>query len=193
MKSPNNWFSALVMCVIGVILIVMHNRVDVLSTIIVILGIALILPAIFSICKLGFRRKDEVERPVSVSVVVSSLAACALGIWMVFQPTFFAGFFTYFFAILLVVYGLFRIIMLLMLNRYFYTSFWLYVIPLLIMVAGIVILCTDIRTINEIVVLIMGISLVASAVNYVIESIATKPRINREDKQLPENASSDTL
>lgn len=193
MKSPNNWFSALVMCVIGVILIVMHNRVDVLSTIIVILGIALILPAIFSICKLGFRRKDEVERPVSVSVVVSSLAACALGIWMVFQPTFFAGFFTYFFAILLVVYGLFRIIMLLMLNRYFYTSFWLYVIPILIMVAGIVILCTDIRTINEIVVLIMGISLVASAVNYVIESIATKPRINREDKQLPENASSDTL
>ena len=169
MKSPNNWFSALVMCVIGVILIVMHNRVDVLSTIIVILGIALILPAIFSICKLGFRRKDEVERPVSVSVVVSSLAACALGIWMVFQPTFFAGFFTYFFAILLVVYGLFRIIMLLMLNRYFYTSFWLYVIPILIMVAGIVILCTDIRTINEIVVLIMGISLVASAVNYVID------------------------
>ena len=159
MKS-NNWLTALIVMLVGILLIVWHQRVDVLNWIVLAVGIMLIVPGLYS-CISALVRK--------------SLGAIALGVWMVVSPAFFVGLLAYIFGAILILYGIFHIIVVAVWSRPFILPWWFYLIPVLMIIAGVVILCTDVRTINSAVVLITGIALVASSVNSVLEISATNP------------------
>ena len=98
-----------------------------------------------------------------------------LSVWMVVSPAFFVGLLAYIFGAILILYGIFHIIVVAVWSRPFILPWWFYLIPVLMIIAGVVILCTDVRTINSAVVLITGIALVASSVNSVLEISATNP------------------
>lgn len=182
MKTGNNWFTVIVVFIVGILLIVWHDRVDILSWIVIAVGLMLIIPAIYSIISAIIRKKSDLKHSASSSTVVSSIAALALGVWMVCVPDFFVGFLAYVFGAILIFYGVFHIVMISLLNRQFVMPFWFYIIPILMVIAGIVILCTSVRTINSVVVLIMGISLVASSVNSLFENIGASPRELRDNQ-----------
>lgn len=175
-NSGNNWLTILVVFVAGILLIAWHSRIDILQWVVVLVGIALIVPALYSfIIALGRRRRgegDERQRTARTSTLWTSVAAMALGVWMVLDPTFFAGLLAFMFGGILVLYGIYHIVLMSYWLRPAVFPFWFYIIPVLMLASGIVILCTGVRAMNSVVVLITGIALVASAVNSMLEYTA---------------------
>lgn len=179
-NSSSSWLTIAVTAVVGILLIVWHARLDVLQWIIVAMGIVLALPGAYSvISSLGSRGKtDGSSSPISGTV--AGIGAVALGLWMVINPTFFVGLLAYLFAAILIVYGVLQLIIVAYWSRPFVLSGWFYVIPVLLIVGGVVILCTTVRTMNSVVVLVTGIMLVASAINWALEYTVTHPARSKE-------------
>lgn len=172
-SSTSRWLTILVVFVAGILLIAWHSRIDILQWVVILVGITLIVPALYSfIIALGRKRRGENgedERTARTSTLWASIAAIALGAWMVIDPTFFAGLLAYIFGAILILYGIYHIVMMSYWMKPLGVPVWFYIIPVLMIGAGIVILCTSVRTMNSVVVLITGIALVASAINSVLE------------------------
>lgn len=188
-NSGSNWLTILVVFVSGVLLIAWHSRIDILQWVVILVGVTLIVPALYSfIVALGRRRRGEggeSERTARTSTLWASVAAMALGVWMVIDPTFFAGLLAYIFGAILVLYGIYHIVLMSYWLKPLVFPFWFYVIPALMIAAGVIILCTPVRVMNSVVVLMTGIALVASAVNSMLEySTAYSSRRNDPPKQL---------
>lgn len=176
MKTANNWLTAVIVFVVGVLLIVWHGRIDVLEWIVMAVGLMLVIPGAYSfISAIARRSSPEGCYSAAASTIVASLGALALGIWMLVTPTFFVGLLAYIFGAILVLYGIFHIVVIRFWSAPYVLPWWFYVIPVLMIAAGVVILCSSVRTMNSVVVLITGISLVASAVNSVLENVSTHP------------------
>jgi uncharacterized membrane protein HdeD (DUF308 family) len=90
---------------------------------------------------------------------------------MIVSPGSLVGIMVYLFAVLLIVAGIYQIIMLAVGHRPIKFPVWMYIMPTLMTAAGIVILATDVKTIESVVVLITGISLVAFALNRIVEMV----------------------
>lgn len=174
-NNSSSWLTIVVTAVVGILLIVWHGRLDVLQWIIVAMGILLAIPGAYSlIVSISSRGKSEgVSSPLAG--IITGIGAVALGLWMVINPTFFVGLLTYLFAAILIVYGILQIIIVAYWSRPYVLSAWFYVIPVLLIVGGVVILCTTVREMNSIVVLITGIMLVASAINWALQYTVTHP------------------
>lgn len=193
-NSASRWLTILVVFIAGILLIAWHSRIDILQWVVILVGVALIVPALYSfIIALGRKRRGEGgedERTARTSTLWASVAAIALGIWMVLDPTFFAGLLAYMFGTILILYGIYHIVLMSYWLRPFTMPFWFYIIPVLMIISGIVILCTSVRMMNDVVVLITGIALVASAVNSVLEYTAES---TARRNALPKSSTSDTI
>lgn len=177
--KANNWITALIVMLVGILLIVWHQRIDVLNWIVIAVGIMLIVPGLYScisaLVRKGEKNREKVDYSAASSTIVASIGAIALGIWMVLSPAFFVGLLAYIFGAILILYGIFHIVVVAVWSRPYILPWWFYLIPVLMIIAGVVILCTSVRTMNSVVVLITGIALVASAVNTILEISATNP------------------
>ncbi len=95
---------------------------------------------------------------------------------MLFDPDFFVGLTAYLFAVVLVIYGIYEIVLLSWLSKPYKMPFGFYVIPIILIAAGVVILCTTVRTMNAVVVLLTGIMLLGAAVNWALQRmLVTSP------------------
>ncbi len=183
MKKGFNWLTVLTMFVAGVLLIIWHARLDVLSWVVMAVGVMLIVPGVYDFVK-GLRggsgkassQEVQVSAVNTTPTLVVSVAAVALGIWMLITPSFFVGVLAYAFGALLIFIGIYHIVNIAYWARDLRLPGFLYVVPALLIVTGLVILFSSVRTLQSVVVLIMGISLVASAVNSLLEyTTATVP------------------
>lgn len=180
MKNGFNWLTVLVMFVVGILLIIWHARLDVLNWIIMAVGISLILPGLYdfviALRSSGGSEKSQAIRQMSGSTMIVAVGAIALGVWMLISPSFFVGVMAYAFGAILVFLGIYHIAIVAYLSRPLSLPGFLYIIPGLLIIAGLVILLSSVRTIQSVVVLIMGISLVASSINSLLEYTSAKPR-----------------
>lgn len=182
MTGKSRFLSAIIFFVVGIILIVMHDRVDLMKWIVVILGIGLILPGLINVAVSAFSSKAEKEseagsahKSAYVTGLVISVFCIALGVAMLIAPSFFAGVMAYLFAAILIAVGVFHILTVGYLARPYVMPFYFYVVPVLLIAAGAVILFTGVRGLNSIVLLIVGIGLVCSAANSLLEYVGTHP------------------
>ena len=182
MKTANNWLTTVIVFVVGVLLIVWHARIDVLEWIVMAVGLMLVIPGAYSFIAAIARRSkpDDGRYSAATSTIVASVGALALGIWMLVTPTFFVGLLAYIFGAILVLSGIFHIVVIRFWSAPYVLPWWFYIIPVLMIAAGVVILCSSVRTMNAVVVLVTGISLVASAVNSVLETVSTHPARTRQ-------------
>lgn len=180
MKNGFNWLTVLVMFVVGILLIIWHARLDVLNWIIMAVGISLILPGLYdfviALRSSGGSEKSQAIRQMSGSTMIVAVGAIALGVWMLISPSFFVGVMAYAFGAILVFLGIYHIAIVAYLSRPLSLPGFLYIIPVLLIIAGLIILLSSVRTIQSVVVLIMGISLVASSINSLLEYTSAKPR-----------------
>ena len=59
-NSGSNWLTILVVFIAGVLLIAWHSRIDILQWVVILVGITLIVPALYSfIIALGRKRRGE--------------------------------------------------------------------------------------------------------------------------------------
>ena len=176
MKNKFSIFSDIIVFIAGLLLVALHAKAQLLETIIIIVGIMFIVSSVVTFISLLTRRRD----PLSLAewsgsfAVIPAVGGLILGIAMLSAPTFFVGFIAYTFAILLIAGGLFKLWILFSANKNtpalrFPTS--LFAIPTLMLVAGIVILFTGVRRIEQAFILITGIFFIAYAVNSLLEYI----------------------
>ena len=130
-----------------------------------------IVPGCLSIVALLSRGNMGKVNMLALMPVVGGLL---LGIALVAAPAFFVGVLSYTFAVLIIAGSLVKFWMLFSMGRSVKMPLWLYVVPALMLVCGIVILLTDIRTIESVLVLITGIAFVAYSANSLMEYLAVR-------------------
>lgn len=174
-NNGTSWLTILLTAAVGVLLIIFHGKLDLLNWIILAMGVVIAIPCFYNmIASFGKSRRDS-KGNVIVSNVVASVAGVALGLWMIINPAFFVGMMAYLFAVIMIVYGIGQIVLVGYMSRPYRLPFWFYIIPVILIVAGVVILCTSVHTMNSVVVLLTGIMLVLSAVNWALQFATTHP------------------
>ena len=160
MKSKLSLLSNVFVFIVGLLLVVLHNRAAILEMIIIIIGIMFIVPSCLALIAL-FARKEK--------RMMSGVGGLILGIALVAAPQFFVGFTAYTFAIVLILGAVYKLWALLSWSRRVHFPIGCYIIPTLTLAAGIVILSTDVLRIESVLVLVTGISFMAYAINSLLE------------------------
>ena len=176
MRSKSSLFYGFVVMAIGILLIVFNRRGELLSWVVILTGLALIVPCAYTlITAIADRRRARNDNADSVNLelydtgmTITSVIGIAVGAWMVINPGFFIGFLAYAFAIILLAFGLYQVVTVALLAKPLQLSGGFYIIPVLLIVAGVVILCTSVRNIQYMVVLITGIGLVCAGFNTIL-------------------------
>lgn len=176
LSRNSNLFTAIIVGLVGILLIVLHNHIDLLNWVSIAVGLMFILPSLYVLCSsLGSKQK----LPGGIAFV--SVGGIILGLLMCVFPSAFAGFFVYVFAALLVIFGIYQIVDLASWSKTIRFPFYFYIIPILLVATGIVMLCTSLRDINTVVVLITGIALIAFSVNTICEFVSTRKAVRTID------------
>ncbi len=115
MKSTSsNWLTILITAIVGVLLIIWHTKLDILSWVMIAVGVMFLIPSVYSlIASLSSRKKLKAagQQPSAMgsgSSILAAIAGCGLGIWMIVDPGFFVGLTAYLFAIILIAYEIGR-------------------------------------------------------------------------------------
>lgn len=184
MNNKTNLLTAVIMAGVGIALIALHNRVDILQWISILLGVMFIIPSLFALGITFFGNKpgQQTDRGATVSSTIAALGGLGLGIAMCLIPSTFAGIFIYIFAGVLIVVGIYHIVVVGYLSKTFVLPAYNYIIPALLIVTGLVILFSSLRTLNNVVVLITGIALLLSAFNSLLEYISAQRAPRRQLK-----------
>lgn len=166
MKSKLPLLSNVFVFIVGLLLVVLHNRAAILEMIIIIIGIMFIVPSCLALIALFARKEKRMMSGVAGVPIVGGLI---LGIALVVSPQFFVGFTAYTFAIVLILGAVYKLWALLSWSRRVHFPIGCYIIPTLTLAAGIVILSTDVLRIESVLVLVTGISFMAYAINSLLE------------------------
>ncbi len=172
LTRKSNLFTAIIVGVVGILMIVLHNHIDMLNWISIAIGLMFILPSLYVLCSsLGSKER----MPAGMGFV--SVGGLILGLLMCVFPNVFSGLFVYVFATLLVIFGIYQIVDLASWNKITKIPAFYYITPILLVATGIVMLCTKLRDINTIVVLITGIALIAASINSIMGYCSTRKAI----------------
>ena len=166
MKSKLPLLSNVFVFIVGLLLVVLHNRAAILEMIIIIIGIMFIVPSCLALIALFARKEKRMMSGVAGVPIVGGLILC---IALVVSPQFFVGFTAYTFAIVLILGAVYKLWALLSWSRRVHFPIGCYIIPTLTLAAGIVILSTDVLRIESVLVLVTGISFMAYAINSLLE------------------------
>lgn len=169
LTRKSNLVTAIIVGLVGILLIVLHSRIDLLNWVSVAVGLMFVLPSLFVLCSsIGSKQ----HLPAGIAFV--SAGGLILGLLMCIFPSAFAGFFVYVFAAVLALFGIYQIVDLASWSKTVSIPVYFYIIPVLLVATGIVMICTSLRNINTVIVLITGIALIAGSLNTFIEYAKTR-------------------
>lgn len=159
--------------VAGIVLIIFHNYPDVLKGIAVFIGVMMILPASISVCTAALSRRAEVQAeatPGAHSRYVGTMVLCiffiVLGIAMILASQLFVSVVVYIFAATLIAAGFYQLLMLGIMSRPAALPWYLYIVPVLMIVAGVLmIFWAPLRDTTVAFLLVSGIAFICSSVN----------------------------
>ncbi len=179
MKGNGRFVSNLLILIAGVVLIILHDRVGIIPGIIIVTGITFIVPSVINMAILlaDVSKKPEERYRNKTSFIagmIASVGGFAMGLWMVVYPDSLVGLLVYLFAGILLLGGIYHLYMLIFGLRPLRFPMWMYIFPSLLVIAGIAILSTDIKTIEAYVVLISGVAMVVFALNTFLEQIGAR-------------------
>lgn len=189
MKTESTLSMNLLTTIAGIILIILHNDFDVIKALIIVIGIVFIIPSALQIAGVLFHtRKSNTPTPISeqwaqAGTLILSFCVLALGICMVATPMIFETIIIYILALLLIAGGIYRIFIANFAYNNIRLPAWIYIIPCLMIIAGIVILVTDVSHINKVVILITGTGLVLSGINSFLEYFSAQHRLRKATKE----------
>ena len=165
MKKEGSWLIAVVTFLVGVLLIVFHGEVNLLTWIVEAIGVLIVVPSVWLILANVLGSKEN-RNPVILTLSVVTLC---FGVWICCAPDTFAEFIIFLFATLLIIFGFWHIAIVVQMSRMMKVSWVLYIMPSLLIAAGLVFIFTDLNTMQSVVELVMGICLVASSVSTLLE------------------------
>lgn len=178
----SNWFCSLLIFAVGIVLCCLYDRPDVLLIIIYIMGALFTITGCINIIATSLRYNKGETNVFSVTAGwIAGLGGIGLGAAMLIVPGSFVPVIVYVFAGLLILGGLWHFIVL---SSYFKKSGipgWLYFIPLIILVGGVVIFCSEtIRDNVKVSILMAGIGAILYGVTSLLEYIFSKVHAKKE-------------
>lgn len=187
MRPKSTILYGLLVILIGALLIAFNNNGELLTWVVVLAGIALIVPCLYTlITTVSDGRRDRAAgtdnlstRIMSTGVIITSVIGIGLGIWLVASPNFFIRFIAYAFAVILILYGIYHLCVVVWLCAPAKMPLGYYILPLLLIIAGLVILCTDLRNLKSAVIIITGFGLIFAGISSILEYWAVRSAYNR--------------
>ena len=166
---------SLIVLALGVVFIWLCNRADFLHSVVMLCGVAFVLPAVISLLSMFLvskaNRRSAGARMIQMFCGVGGLG---LGVCILLMPDTFRPLLVYLFAALLIVGGALQIFLVSHKSRQVAYPGWLLVAPILVLVAGVVMVCFESFRQMEYekwVVLITGCAFVAYGLNGIVISI----------------------
>lgn len=146
----------------GIVLICMHDRINLVQWVIVFVGVMFAIPGVCGLIE-SFAGRNRGGR--GAVPVLASVGSLIIGVIMIVCPVPFETVFVYFLSAVLILGGIWHIWVLAVGMRPIVLPGWLYILPVLVVIAGIVILLSPIRDTEATFTLIAGIALVCIAGN----------------------------
>ena len=172
MKSKFSLIYNLVIFFVGVLFIVLWaNDMKVFELVSQGLGIAFVVLGSLAMTAFFVRRSKEKEAQLKQSLwaLVPQVASLILGLALIFAAGAFADAFSLFFALLLIVAAVMKFWILFAARRVVALPWWLFVMPVLVMVCGIVLLAMGLDKVGILLSLIVGIVFVVYSVHSLVE------------------------
>jgi hypothetical protein len=181
MTNKLNFLIGLIAVVLGALFVWLYDSEALPRNIVLLCGIAFIIPALTSLVALALLwRRDGMVTAMRVVQMVCGLGGLGLGVCIILLPDVFRALLVYPFALLMLIGGAYQIYLLSNSQRTVNFSAWLCVAPILILVAGVLLLCLswmDVEVAEHVVVLITGLAAVVFGANAItIAVIAYKNR-----------------
>lgn len=180
MSGKSNFWTYFFLLAAGIVLICMHTRVELLSWMIMFVGAMFAVPGLIGVIS-GLVRGGKHERVDGMSVT-SSLGSLIIGVIMLIWPTPFVGAFVYILAAILIIAGLCQIWLLAVASRPYRMPIGLYILPVLVIITGVVMICSSLREIQSVFTLMAGIALVATSLNGLFIYLTTYNSVKAIDK-----------
>lgn len=125
------------LCVIVVGVLMIALREAFLPVIVQVIGAAFVVSGVISLFNLYIMYKKSMAKFFDTAVLGSvGVAAVALGAWLLLSPAFFLSLLMLILGILLLLSGLYQVTILLAAQRKLSLSFYMYIVPLLLVAAG---------------------------------------------------------
>ena len=163
MNGKSSFWTNLFILAGGIVLICMHDRVNLLSWAVFILGVLFAIPGIIGL--ISAMRGGSGNSSVGTVSTASAAGSLLIGLIMIFWPAPFVSVFVYFLGAVLILFGLMQIWILVVGGRGMGWPGWLYILPVCVLITGIVLICTPIKETQAIFTLVAGIAMVCDAVN----------------------------
>lgn len=157
----NNVIRSVAIMLIGLVLIFMSESA--MAMLIRIVGAAFFLPALVSIINLYVSRSESGIIP-KVLISVIDVGSMAFGVWLMVAPAHFENVFVKLLALILLVFAVYQVIMIISAQRYSMVPMQMYIAPLLLVVAAIVLFSVSISS-SSTISIIFGVSAVVSGVS----------------------------
>ena len=120
--------------VIGLVLVLWPNAAA--SYIVITVGVAFLIPGIISL--FGYMARKKTETGVSTRFPIEGLGSVLFGIWLIIMPEFFADVLMFILGFILIMGGIQQIASLSMARKWTPVPPAFYVVPILILLAGII-------------------------------------------------------
>ena len=164
------------------LLVLLYDEARLMEGIVMVMGVMFLVPSAISLILMlsqMSRSMSQIDGEAdsvgfSNGGLLPSIGGICFGLSLVLRPLLFVEILAYLFAIILIIGGLYHVVMLLITSRRISVSLWLYVLPVVVAVAGFVLILTDVRTVEKWVNLITGIALICFSVASLTEYIAER-------------------
>lgn len=172
MKNKNLTYTGIITLILGVLLLFMKSTA--INVVVMVVGGAFLVAAIINLLII-FRSKSRLEidgvetSSTSISIVstLTAVATGALGLWMLLSPAGFSSLLVYVFAAIIILAGLYHVCMLAFGFKDAHFPFAFYILPILLIVAGAVIVYLGPLRMMNAIVMVTGIALIVySACNF---------------------------
>lgn len=201
MKNFTGILTYIASLVIGIILLVFHAEAALLKGIIITIGVLVALPSAAMLIRTFIPRKMEDGEKITPPWygTVAAIAGVAFGVWMLCAPSFFINFTVYTLSIVVILAGIYGIVYIVQISRPYRPKIGWYMVPALLIAAGIIMIIFGANLIGSAANIIAGILLIIYGVNGFgamgreakadIKAIDSKPESDKrkEDKKVKEN------
>lgn len=172
----------------GLLLTLLYDEARLMESVVIVAGVMFLVPSVIALVLMMAQASntaageyaDEPRAGIGNGGVLPLLGGICFGLSLILRPLLFVEILSYIFAAVLLLGGVYHIVVLFITSRKVGVSLWLYLLPLLVAVAGFVLLITDVRTVEKWVNLITGISLMCISLASLLEYIDSRRKSRRE-------------
>lgn len=174
MKTRPTTIVNLLTLVVGLVLVLLHNQVDLIKYMVILLGVVILVPTAWLIIRFIAERLHHTPTVPGWPLMIPMAAGLAFGILLVSMPDFFEKYMLYTFAVLMILWGVGELVFTIMASRSGASKWWI-LIPIAGIVTGIVVLGLGVDKVSDIITLLTGIVLMCYGINGLMGEIGQKP------------------